>query len=125
MKAPDHFEIMMSDFGVFRPLGHMSLDQAVEMVTSAIAFAREMRIGKLLVVTSGLTGFDPPSVIDRYMFVKEWARAADGAVCVALVARPEMIDREKFGVTVASNRGLISDVFVSEDEAMAWLQSVR
>lgn len=126
MSAPEHLEIS-GDLAVFRPAGQMSFDRAVQMVTSAIAFAREKRIGKLLVVTSDLTGFEPPSILTRFLFVKEWARAAGGAVCVAIVARPEMIDRKKFGVTVATNRGLISDVFVSEaeEEAMAWLQSVR
>ena len=124
MNAPDHFEIM-GDLAVSRLTGHMSLDQAAQMVIAAIALAREKGIGKLLVVASDLTGFGPPSVLSRLIFVKEWASAAGGAVCVALVARPEMIDREKFGVTVARNRGLIGDVFVSEDEAMAWLQGVR
>lgn len=124
MNAPAHFEVM-GDLAVLRPTGHVSLDQAVQIVTAAIASARETKIGKLLVVTSALTGFEAPSVLSRYIFVKEWARAAGGAVCLALVVRPEMIDRKKFGVTVAANRGLIGDVFVSEDEAMAWLQSIR
>jgi len=34
-----------------------------------------------------------------------------------------MIDPQKFGVTVALNRGLICDVFTTEAEAIAWLDS--
>lgn len=40
---------------------------------------------------------------------------------MAVVARVEMIDQGKFGVTVAGNRGLIADVFMTEGEAVAWL----
>jgi hypothetical protein len=122
MSEPDPFELI-EDRAVFRPSGQVSLDEAIQLVTSAITFARERHIRKLLVVTSGLKGFEPPSITDRYFFVQEWALAAKGAVRVAVVARPEMIDSRKFGVTVAVNRGLVGDVFASEEEALAWLQS--
>ena len=120
VSTPEYFEIM-EDHAVFRPFGQVSLQQAVQLVTSAIAFAREHHVPKLLVVTSGLTGFEPPSVITHYFCAKEWAEASRGAVRVALVARPEMTDPLKFDVMVAANNGLIGDVFTSEDEALAWL----
>ncbi len=94
----------------------------MHLVTSAITYAREQELRKLMVVTTGLTGFDPPDITARYFFVHEWARAAGGRVFVVLVARPEMIDPQKFGVTVAGNAGLTGDVFESEEEARAWLQ---
>ena len=118
---PEHFEVL-EDHAVFRPSGQVSLEQAVHLVTSAITYAREQELRKLMVVTTGLTGFDPPDIATRYFFVHEWARAAGGRVCVAMVARPEMIDPHKFGVTVAGNAGLTSEVFDSEEEARAWLQ---
>jgi hypothetical protein len=40
-----------------------------------------------------------------------------------MVARAEMIDPRKFGVTVAANRGLMSDIFTTEAEARAWLDA--
>jgi len=43
------------------------------------------------------------------------------AVKVAMIGRPELMDTEKFEVTVASNRGLSGNVFDSEQEALAWL----
>jgi hypothetical protein len=42
---------------------------------------------------------------------------------LAVVARPEMIDPHQFGVTVAANRGLVSNIFTAEAEAIAWLAS--
>ena len=44
---------------------------------------------------------------------------------VAVVTYPEMIDPEKFGVTVASNIGFVSDVFTSEAEALTWLRTLE
>ena len=70
-----------------------------------------------------LTGFESPSLSERYFLVEKWARTANGAVRLALVIRPHMIDPQKFGVTVAVNRRLIGDVFVTEASAIAWLDS--
>ncbi len=123
MHTPQYFE-MMENYAICRPIGSVSLNQGVEMVTAAITFSRERKICKLLMITSGLTGFDSPSLFTRYAFFAEWAHASGGFVRVAIVARPEMIDSEKFGVTVGLNRGLKSDVFTSEEEALAWLQSI-
>jgi hypothetical protein len=38
-----------------------------------------------------------------------------------LVVNQEMIDPDRFGVTVAMNRGLNGNVFSTEEEAIAWL----
>ena len=42
---------------------------------------------------------------------------------MAMVLRPEYIDPQKFGITVALNRRLIADVFELEEPALAWLGS--
>ena len=123
MSMPEHFEIL-ENYAVFRPTGKVTLERAVKMVTDAIAFAREHRIRKLLVNTSSLTGFEPPSLTARYFFVHEWARVAMD-VCVALVTRPERIDPQKFGITVAANLGLIAEVFTSEEDALKWLEGLK
>ncbi len=108
--------------GAFRPTGEVGLDEAVRLVTAAIKLTREQKIRKLMVVTSGLTGFASPSLSARYFFINEWAQAAGGFVRIAVVARPEMIDPNRFGIMVAANRGLKAEVFVAEEAAMAWLQ---
>jgi hypothetical protein len=122
MDKPEHFEVLATH-AVFRPTGEMSLMQAVHLVTAAIVFAREQHVRKLLVVSTGVGGMESPSVADRYYLVREWARAASSVVRVALVARPDIIDTEEFGVLVAKNTGLRYNVFDSEDKALAWLLS--
>ncbi len=112
---------IVGDHAEYRPMGRISLQQAIKMVAAAISLARERHVRNLLIDVSHLTGFKPPSVIDRYHFMHEWARAAGGTVRIAMVARPEMIDPQKFGVTVGVNLGLTSDVFASEEEALRWL----
>jgi len=120
---PERFQIL-PDRAEFRPVGRMSLSQAVKLVTSSILRARALKKSKLLISVAELTGFESPDLSARYFFIREWAAAAQGEVRIALVARPEMIDPEKFGVTVAANAGLTSNVFASEPEALAWLQNV-
>ncbi len=122
MNKPDHFEIM-EGYAVFRPIAQISIEQGVQMVMSAIAFARDHEIRKLMLVTTGFTGFQPPDLATRYFFFREGARVAQGKVSLALVARPELIDPEKIGVLVAKNAGLRLDIFASEEEAIAWFQS--
>jgi hypothetical protein len=121
MSKPEHFEIL-KERAVFRPTGKVSIEQVVELVTAAIAFARSLHIQKLLVDASNLTGFESPSVATRYFFVHKWARAAAGSVRVAFVARPEMIDPRKFGTIVAANVGFIADTFTTEEDALIWLE---
>jgi hypothetical protein len=121
-RSPDHFEVV-DGRGFFRPMGSMSLEAAAELITVALAHARARGIKELLVNATGLTGFESPSLSERYFIVENWARVARGAVRVAMVLRPEYIDPQKFGVTVAFNRRLVADVFELEGPALAWLGS--
>ncbi len=120
----DGFTIV-DDHAEYRPVGQVSLSAAEQLVTAAIALAREKGIRKLLIDVTGLTGFVSPSLASRYQMVHEWARAAGGLVRVAMVVRPEMIDPRKFGITVAGNAGLIADVFSTEETALAWLRRIH
>ena len=122
MEAPEHLEIA-GEFARFFPRGHVSLQEAVARVSHAIAYSRDRKIRRLLVNVTELTGFDPPSLSARYWLIQEWARESGGVVAVAMVARAEYIDPEKFGVVVAAVAGLRGDVFVSESEALGWLLS--
>ncbi len=109
---------------VFHPVACVTLGQAVDIIIEAITLTRENEIFKLLVDTTDLTGFKSPTLYERFFFVQQWAWAAKG-VRISFVARPEMIDPQKFGVTVAYNRGLIGDVFTSKEEALAWLEKIK
>jgi hypothetical protein len=103
----------------------VSLVEAVELVTHAIGFCRDKKIPRLLVNVTGLTEFSTPNLVDRYLMVEEWAREAQGIVIVAMVAAPELIDPEKFGVKVAADHGMTGEVFTSEREALEWLLTER
>jgi hypothetical protein len=108
---------------VYRPVGSVSFDEAIALVRAAIATARSNQARNLLVDTTALTGFPVPSTFQRFLAVVEWAEEASGSVRLAMVARPEMIDPQKFGVTVAANRFLVSNIFPTEAEARAWLEA--
>jgi hypothetical protein len=114
------FEICR-DLANYRPSGSINLSEAAALVTHAISRAREAQVRKLLVNLSGWTSLSIPSVADRFFYIQEWALASRGLLRLAVVAPPEMIDPQKFGVAVARNRGLIAEVFVSEKEALSWL----
>ena len=124
MNKPEHFEVV-EDYAVFRPFGQVSLEEAMQLITSALVYAREQQIKKLLVVTTGLYGFKLPSFSERYFYTREGVHAAQGQVCVASVFRPELIDHEKIGVIIAETAGLQNNAFTSEEEALAWLKSVK
>jgi hypothetical protein len=124
MNAPDHFEIV-NGRGFYRPRGSVSLDAAVDVVSAALEYAREQGARDLLVNLTSLTGFESPNLFQRFALIEKWVVAAGGVVRLAMVVRPELIDPGRFGVTVAANRGLVCDVFVSEEKAEIWLDAFR
>jgi len=105
----------------FLPPNTVSMVESVELMTRAIAFCREQKIRKLLVDGSGLTQLTPPTLVDRFLMVEDWARAARGMVIVAMVWPPKLIHPQKFGIRVAADLGLRGDVFISKNAAMACL----
>jgi hypothetical protein len=124
LDAPDGFSTEGSR-GVYRPAGLVSFGEAVARVRAAVSAACACRAEDLLVDTTGLTGFPAPDTFQRFLAAVAWADEAAGRVRLAMVARPEMIDPNKFGVTVAANRGLVSNIFATEAEARGWLDVRR
>jgi hypothetical protein len=122
MKVMDHFE-RAGNRGFYRPIAQVSFEQAVDMVADAISTAKELGLSELLVNTTALTGFGPPSVFARYAMATRWAQSSGAAMRVAMVARPEIIDRQKIGVLMVQNRGAAADVFTSEMDALQWLDA--
>lgn len=107
-------------YAIFRPSGHLSFDEAIDLVSQGMSFADSRHIGRLLVDTTALTGFPPPTTVQRFQMAESWA-ATSRTLRLAVVARPELIDPSRFGVTVARNRGLFANVFASMSEAIEWL----
>jgi hypothetical protein len=124
MSKPEHFEIL-KEYAVFRPTGRVSLEQAMELVATAVAYARAHDIRKLLIDASNLTVSEKSSNATQYFFADDMARVAAGAVRVALVVRPERFDPRKFSITVAANRGFTVDAFTTEEDALKWLESLN
>ena len=120
MKAPEHFEVM-EGYCCYRLSGHGRLAEAATKVIEVITFTREQGIRNLLIDTTGWTGHQSPDTLERYQFAQLFADASRSAVKLAMVVRPEMMDPDKFEVTVAANRGLVGNVFASEKDALAWL----
>ena len=75
----------------------------------------------MLVDTTKWTGHGSPDTLERYTVAGAFATAASSVVKLAMVARPEMMDPDKFEVMVATNRGMNGNVFDSEKDALAWL----
>ena len=120
MKAPEHFEVR-DGYSCFRLSGHGPLAEAARRVIEAIEFAREQNISRLLIDVQNWTGHKSPDALERFTWAGAFAQAAGPAMKVALVVRPELMDPDKFEVTVARNRGMMGNVFDSEKEALEWL----
>lgn len=101
--------------------GECNLVEATELIRKALAQCRERSIRKVLFDATGLTGLPIPSLVDRFLMVEEWALEARGLLVMSLVVQAEYIHPHKFGVKVANDLGLKSDVFSVESEALAWL----
>ncbi len=95
------------------------------MVTGVILQAREQRIRKLVVVGSGLTGFDSPSLSERHWMVRQWVDASNGIVRLAMVVSGDLIDPDKFAVVAAANFGFTAEVFTCERDALKWLRELQ
>ena len=111
------------DCAYFRPAGKLTLEEAIELVDQTLAYARDQRIPKLLFNAKNLVGFRSPSLPERYFAARRWAATGASRVQVAIVIHGEMIDPEKFGVTVARNSDLNADVFSQETDALVWLRN--
>jgi hypothetical protein len=120
MALPEHFE-ESTEYLCYKPVGQVTFAQVIASCSGAVIFARTHDYKRLLVDTTGLTGFASPSTFDRFEFAQQCAYAAHGAVKVAFLAKPEMIDPDQFGLDVARNRGFWTAIFASEAQALQWL----
>ena len=122
MRAMKDFE-QVGSRGFYRPIARVTFERAVDLVAEAMVTARELGLADLLVNTTGLTGFTPPSVFARYAMAGKWTQSAGAMLRVAMVARRELIDPQKIGVLMMQNRGGTGDVFATEAEALSWLDA--
>lgn len=109
------------ELAVFRLAPGLDVRTAVSIVTAAIAAARADGATRLLVDVRAIEGGASPGLGQRYAFATDWARAAQGAMSIAMLAPAAMVDPGRFGVLVAHGAGLDCDVFPDEPAARAWL----
>jgi len=121
-QAPADFAAL-DEYASYTPVGVVSLDEAVSLMTQAIFYAREQRIGRLVINALKLTGFPAPSLPQRYWIARGFAAAAAEVVSVAFVLEPHLIDPGRFGVVVAWNLAMRAEVFTELNDATTWLLS--
>ena len=121
-QLPKYFELTDS-YACYRPVLDTTLEEGIELVDGAIRYCRDNDIGCLLMDIRGLTGFPSPSVTDRFWLASKWAETARGKVIVSFLAPAELCLPDKIGIMVATNRGLLCDVFSEEVEAVNWLRT--
>lgn len=109
----------------FRLTGEQVLEKGVHQIADAIHRTKESGLDKLLVDITAITGIKPPGVDARYWLMGEWARAGRGSVRVAMVARPEFIEPDRYAVIAGMNAGFINNVFETEAQALDWLLGRR
>ncbi len=123
-KAIPEFLDLHEGWGSYRPRGEITLTQGVDLVSRAFELCRERVVPKLLVDVRGLHGFAVPTLVDRFWMAQDFAAAAGGAVIAAMVALPEHIHPQKFGIKAAADAGLVCDVFTAEEDALEWLRAM-
>lgn len=116
--------IHVDTLAVARLAGSHSAAVATHWIGETLAWARLRRFHRVLISIVDLTGVQPPSLARRVEMIREWADAAGSDVAVAFVCRPEFIDPQKFGITVAAGFGVTANVFSREEPAMDWLRSL-
>ncbi len=109
--------------GRVRVRGTTTFQQATLLGTRIMALARERGVRRLLMNLLELGIEHQPSLGERYFMARDWAAAGAGAVRVAMVVQPFLIDPRKFGILAARNAGLICDVFSDEAQAREWLNN--
>ena len=124
MRVTDNLQVE-EGYASFRPVGKVTFEEAAAGCVEAIRVAGEQGIARLLINLTGVTGLEPISTLDRFWLAKQCASVAKPGFKIAVVANPDMISEQHFGVMVARNRGLRANVFATEDEAQVWLLSYQ
>ncbi|HLY10139.1 MAG TPA: hypothetical protein VKW04_12600 [Planctomycetota bacterium] len=102
-----------------RYLGDFSVERFNRQTDASVHACVEKKKPLLLIDVTGM--IQVPSLVERFEIAIHGARVGAGLRRIALLARAELIDPGKFGVQVARNRGLSTDVFTERPKALAWL----
>jgi hypothetical protein len=112
-------EIVPRDgYTAVRFLGKFSVAGFQRRAEAAAQACRDGGTGRLFVDASAYDVV--PTILERYELASHAVKISAG-LRVALVVDPAFFDPNKFGITVAQNRGLTVDAFTDRQTAVDWL----
>jgi len=100
--------------------GTLAFDAALLLLKQVCDTAKEKEVSKILVNALAVDG--ELATVDRYRLgteVTAYLKQRQMSPRLALVGKPPAVDG--FGVRVAQNRGITTEVFSSQQEALRWL----
>ena len=106
---------------MFCPVGEFSFDEMAHLISRAVVRCRKQKIEKLLIISTGASGFQSAGIAEQYDYVEQIASDAASLVKIAHVANPIWIRSRDFRVMVAENRELELENFNAESAALEWL----
>ena len=116
----EHFK-KKEGYAVFCPVGEFSFDEMAHLISRAVVRCRKQKIEKLLIISTGASGFNSARIAEQYDYVEQIASDAASLVKIAHVANPIWVRSRDFRVTVGENRGLELEYFQVESAALEWL----
>ena len=116
--------VVQSEYVCLRCTGPCSLAEVKKVYSRAVDAALEHEKPKVLIDANGVTG--DMSTIERFESSEFLAgeinqRALGKLTKIAVVAKEPPLDPQRFGETVAVNRGINAMAKTNIDEAIAWL----
>jgi hypothetical protein len=120
VKKLEHFK-KKKGYAVFCPVGEFSSDEMARLICRAVVRCRKQKIEKLLIISTGASGFHSAGIAEQYDYAEQIASAATSFVKIAHVANPIWVRSRDFRVMVAKNRGLELENFHAESAALEWL----
>src|SRR5215510_961525 len=115
----EHFDIR-DGYAYFRPVGTVTWQTVLTLFEKAMVVCSENRLQRLLISTELLT-HKPLTLAERYFLGEGLARRWDRSIRLAIVARVDQLDPDRFGWRVARNRGFDFGLYDVEADATRWL----
>ena len=121
MERPAHLTLAPG-YVVYRPVGLAPFAEWQRRMLDALAWCVRGGALRVLADLRRIALTTPGSTFERFQLGEQAAGAAAPlGTRVAVVGREPVLDPERFGITVAVNRGLTVEAFADEVAALRWL----
>ena len=113
-----------SDYVEIHCVGEYEIESVLEVYSTAFDLAADENLDAILVDGIALQG-PQPTTMERYRmgnYIAQRCLAFGKYVRIAVVSNVHIIDPNRFGETVARNRGGLLKVFTKIEEAITWLK---